>query len=1230
MNIFRSLLICIKYYAIGLLFLSLLTTNSHSQQLAFPSAKGAGAYATGGRGGIVVHVTNLSDPVKNVNGTWVPDTDHPDWVGCYRWAITDPSLRTQDRTIVFDVSGVIELNLSMYLQNGGGFEDTNYPYTGGITIAGFTAPEGGITILRNRHNFKWFPSTIIRGIKYRGGYTNGDLNGNDEKRGFALTSRESAIADHISVGLSTKSTHTVEGGVASDGWGSTAQNNLIYLAGEGGLYGGTNSNSSNPPLDRTKYTEVSFLRNVTVDGGWRNPNVHGHTRIDIINNLIFNWRKHVGSFGISSYNFPDVYKVNLIGNENIGGFDGRQSSGDNTEDVAYQISSVSSGGAEFHLSDVEFRSASGLTGSNSIMRGRLLNYDKDDPDTYYWAFSGRCNSCTQDSEIDANPQWFTESQHPLLANLTESDILPSSQLKNELLPNVGACYYTDDNGNLQFYRDALDLEAINRITNEPSTGRDTSSKQAMAESLKLGGANEVPHHTRPANFYQSNPHIPEAWLVARGIIGNPNIHNEVQSDGYTLLEHYINQIDNLLMGNVEATAVDVTPEVATLNVLETLDLDVQFTPVNTTNQTGVWTSENDGIATVDSNGLVTGVSEGVVEIRFVSNDGGFEDISLITVVPQPVIADAGSDQAICEGDSVVLSASGGAEYLWSTGETTQSITVSPSTTQSYTVTVSDGNQEDSDEVMVFVDTLPILNISQDVTIFEGESTVLSVEGASDYLWDTGETTSSITVSPSVTTTYTVTGSNGVCEVQEQVTVTVEEIFEAMAGEDQTICEGDSVVLTATGGSDYLWSTGETTQSITVSPATTQTYTVTVSDGVQEDTDDVSVFVDIMPILNVSEDLTIFEGESTVLTVEGASDYLWNTGETTSSITVSPSVTTTYTVTGSNGVCEVQEQVTVTVEEIFVATAGDDVRICEGSGDEVTLNAGDGDSYLWNTGETTQSIIVSPLSTTTYSVVVTSGIQEDSDDVTVFVDPNPNVVIVNGDSVDILNGDFITLSATGANSYEWNNGATQPNIAVSPSTTTTYEVRGYINDCYDEKQVTVNVYEPVQAYAGEDVSICLNEVATLTATGGDEFLWSTGETTQSIQVSPFITTDYTVTVFNALDFDEATVRVTVQGQCNESTESPNNDLSDDVSFNIYPNPAYSYVNVRLNGASDVSDVLIYDFTGKIVQQNRIENQNQQQEINSRIELRTLSNGIYFVKLVDTNGNEITKKLIVRDL
>jgi hypothetical protein len=265
-----------------------------------------------------------------------------------------------------------------------------------------------------------------------------------------------------------------------------------------------------------------------------------------------------------------------------------------------------------------------------------------------------------------------------------------------------------------------------------------------------------------------------------------------------------------------------------------------------------------------------------------------------------------------------------------------------------------------------------------------------------------------------------------------------------------------------------------------------------------------------------------------------------------------------------------------------------------------------------------------MATSTYTVTVTQGPQEDADTVTVFVDPNPNVVISNGDSVEIMSGDFVTLSASGANSYEWGNGATQPNIAVSPPVTTTYQVRGFIGNCYDEKQITVNVIPEVIAEAGDDVTICLDEFILLTASGGDEYAWSTGETTQTIEVSPSITTEYTVTVFNAIDFDEDTVIVEVDADCNE--DLIDNDPQD-FDFHIFPNPASNVVKIRLSGSDILTNYYLYDITGKLVHRVRISNESSSNTSITPIDIRSLESGVYFIKLVDIN-RELTKKLIVK--
>ncbi len=612
---------------------------------------------------------------------------------------------------------------------------------------------------------------------------------------------------------------------------------------------------------------------------------------------------------------------------------------------------------------------------------------------------------------------------------------------------------------------------------------------------------------------------------------------------------------------------------------------------------------------------------------------GFTDEDSVTVIVNelPTVS-AGDDQYVMIGNSITLTVTGGDNYIWNTGETTASITVSPDITTLYSVTgFSINGCEATDDILVTVVEELNANAGEDITICIGESITMSASGGVSYSWNTGDTGASPTFSPTETTTYTVTVGDGFGNFDtDDITVFVAPLPTAYAGENQTICEGETTVLTAEGGNSYLWSNGETTSTINVSPTSDTTYTVEVfSANNCSQSDDVIVFVNPAPNLSVSNDVVIIDGESTILTVSGSDNYLWSTGETTSSIEVSPTSTTTYTVSsiGTNG-CSSEVSVTVTVEPIFTASAGEDERVCENDGYEVILTANTGDTYLWSTGQTTQSIAVSPLSTTTYTVTITYGSQQDTDNVTVFVDPNPNVVIVNGESVDIMSGDFVTLSAAGANTYQWNNGATQPNIAVSPSETTTYEVRGYIGDCFDEKQVTVNVIPEVEADAGEDVEICLGEIATLTATGGDEYVWSTGETTQTIQVSPTETTEYTVTVFNALDFDEDSVIVEVDTNCEEDIDpvDPIEGEPLDFDFSVFPNPTSDIVNVRLAGSTALSRIYLYDITGKLLHSEIISNQYLSMSTTRQINVSSLETGLYYIRLVDIR-QDISRQLII---
>ncbi|WP_412985146.1 hypothetical protein [Pontimicrobium sp. IMCC45349] len=604
-----------------------------------------------------------------------------------------------------------------------------------------------------------------------------------------------------------------------------------------------------------------------------------------------------------------------------------------------------------------------------------------------------------------------------------------------------------------------------------------------------------------------------------------------------------------------------------------------------------------------------------------SNNCESTDSVIVTVNAIEVIANAGEDQTICEGESVTLTANGGDSYVWNTGATTQSITVSPNTTTEYTVTATINNSSDTDSVIVNVNPLPIADAGEDVSIIEGESVTLTANGGDSYVWNTGATTQSITVSPNDTTEYSVTVSSNNCESTDSVVVTVNTIeVIADAGEDETICEGESVTLTANGGDSYVWNTGATTQSITVSPNATTEYIVTATINNISDTDTVMVTVNSLPIADAGEDVSIVEGESVTLTANGGDSYVWNTGATTQSIIVSPNVTTEYSVTVTSNNCEDTDSVIVLVNEAINANAGEDVAMCEG--DSVTLTATGGDSYLWSTGATSQSITVSPMATSNYTVIVSNELDSDTDEVTVFVNPLPVVDVTN--DVTILEGDYVTLSASGADTYEWTNGATQPNIAVSPIESTTYGVLGITNSCSDYKEVTVTVVETVTAYAGEDVYICPGEEITLTAEGGENYLWSNGATTQSITVIPNQDITYTVIVSNELDSDADEISVFME-DCSVvelPIETPN-----DFAFNVYiENGNPNILNIKVSGLQNNSNFYIHDIIGNMIYHELFDSNNGVQMV-KQIDTSIYSDGVYLLTLQE-QGRTTTKRIAFR--
>jgi len=374
----------------------------------------------------------------------------------------------------------------------------------------------------------------------------------------------------------------------------------------------------------------------------------------------------------------------------------------------------------------------------------------------------------------------------------------------------------------------------------------------------------------------------------------------------------------------------------------------------------------------------------------------------IGVVQTPTPTVTPTNTTICSGANTTLSASGAYGYTWSPGgANTPAINVSPTSTTVYTLSAANASYCPQVNVTATVNVIPPVGLTVSSTshsICPGQNLVITASGASSYTWSPGgQTTSSITVSPASNTTYSVSAANGSCPpVSGTWSVTLFPPPQNLsASANTTICAGNSTNLSAsisnTVSSNYsfMWQPGSIPgAAITVTPASTTIYTVTVSDNIGCNTS-VSKTVTVTVVgpgsgINVSSN-PICAGQSTTLTASGVSTYTWlPSGPFTSSIVVTPSVTTSYTVSGQNPACGQITTAVVTVTVLSNSTVPAPVitgnlAVCMNTVSPstattvltATVPGGGNFIYTWTPGPLTgQSIVITPTNNTNYQCTVT--------------------------------------------------------------------------------------------------------------------------------------------------------------------------------------------------------------------------------------------------------------------
>ena len=277
------------------------------------------------------------------------------------------------------------------------------------------------------------------------------------------------------------------------------------------------------------------------------------------------------------------------------------------------------------------------------------------------------------------------------------------------------------------------------------------------------------------------------------------------------------------------------------------------------------------------------------------NNCSADDSVTVNVLP-PVFVFYNNDTTICAGDCIDLIAAGGVFYLWNTGDTTASINVCPPETDDFFVTVTNEmGCSNTDTITVNVVPLPIADAGSNEEICEGECVTLYATGGENYIWDHGDSTQASVVCPDTTTMYYVNVYDFIgCSARDSVEITVIPGPDIVITPDTGICLGDTIILTVSGGISYLWNNYSPYPNITVSPDTTTYYSVIVTNELGCSKTD-SVLVEIYPFSDplLGNDTSVCSSYAFDLTAQNGVEFLWNTGDTTSQITVFPEDTTTY-------------------------------------------------------------------------------------------------------------------------------------------------------------------------------------------------------------------------------------------------------------------------------------------------------------------------------------------------
>src|SRR6056300_1652075 len=584
--------------------------------------------------------------------------------------------------------------------------------------------------------------------------------------------------------------------------------------------------------------------------------------------------------------------------------------------------------------------------------------------------------------------------------------------------------------------------------------------------------------------------------------------------------------------------------------------DITLTGSGTSATTNAWVSATTSVATITSAGVLTGVSSGTSVITYTDNNG-CTVTETVTVNALPTVAVSPTSASITSGNSQSLTASGATSYSWSSSTglsatTGGTVTASPSTTTTYTVTGTDANGcvNTASSTITVGSSLTAGAIAGNTTIcsggdpaaFTSSSSASGGTGSYTYEWESSTNSGSTwsAISSSNSTTYDVPsgltqttqyrrkvsdGSNTAYSNTLTVTVNANPTITSSV---TSVCDGSDITLTGSGtaATTNAW-VSATTSVATITSAgvltgvSSGTSVITYTDN-NGCTVTETVTVNALPTVAVSPtSASITSGNSQSLTASGATSYSWSpstglSATTGGTVTASPTTTTTYTVTGTdaNG-CVNTASSTITVGSSLTAGAiAGNTTICSG-GDpaaftssssasggtgsytyewESSTNSGSTWSAISSSNSTTYDVPSGLTQTTQYRRKVSDGSNTAySNTLTVTVNANPTIT---SSVTSVCDGSDITLtgSGTAATTNAWVSATTSvatitsAGVLTGVSSGTSVITYTDNNGCTVTETVTVNAL-PTVAVSPTSASITSGNSQSLTASGANSYSWS---------------------------------------------------------------------------------------------------------------------------------------------